>query len=190
MTQIRRARRSPAIAIAVLALIAALAGTAIAGSGPEANTSASAKKTAKKALKKAKKAKKQAKGNAALLAELCGTGASAAGSATCTAPQGPKGDKGDTGNPGASGYQTVASASAFVGLANGLTATVSVPCPAGKKVLGGGGDASGSSDTHTPIIRSEPKAGTGNTEWEIEASNEGAMQTVSVGVQAICATVD
>jgi len=99
MTRIKRAR--PALVVAVLVLIAAVAGTAIAGSGPDANTSASAKKTAKKALKKAKKAKKQAKQNAALLADLCGPGASAAGNATCTAPQGPKGDTGATGATGA-----------------------------------------------------------------------------------------
>ena len=48
--------------VAVLALVAAVAGTAVAESGPNANTSASAKKTAKKALKKAKKANKTAKG--------------------------------------------------------------------------------------------------------------------------------
>jgi hypothetical protein len=53
---------SPAILIAILALVAAVAGTAVAESGLNANTSASAKKTAKKALKKAKKANQTAKG--------------------------------------------------------------------------------------------------------------------------------
>jgi hypothetical protein len=53
---------SPAILIATLALVAAVAGTAVAESGLNANTSASAKKTAKKALKKAKKANQTAKG--------------------------------------------------------------------------------------------------------------------------------
>ncbi len=62
MSHTRRRKPSPAMLVAVLALIAAVAGTAVAESGPNANTSASAKKTAKKALKKAKKANKAAKG--------------------------------------------------------------------------------------------------------------------------------
>jgi hypothetical protein len=106
MSRIKRAK--PALVVAVLTLIAAVAGTALAGSGPDANT-AGAAKTAKKALKKAKKALKKANANATLLDELCGPGASAAGSETCTAPQGPKGDtgsqglKGDTGSQGPKG---------------------------------------------------------------------------------------
>lgn len=59
MSEIRRRRPSPAVVIAVLALVAAVAGTAVAESGPNANTSAG--KTAKKALKKAKKANEKAK---------------------------------------------------------------------------------------------------------------------------------
>lgn len=49
------------VTICVCAIVA-IGGTAIAGSGPEAWQSASAKKTAKKALKKAKKALKATKG--------------------------------------------------------------------------------------------------------------------------------
>ena len=60
MSQSRHKMPSPAILIAILALVAAVAGTAVAESGPNANTSASAKKTAKKALKKANKAKTKA----------------------------------------------------------------------------------------------------------------------------------
>ncbi len=99
MSRIKRAR--PALVVVVVALIAALAGTALAGSGPDANTAGAAQK-AKKALKKSKKALKKANANATLLDELCGAGASAAGSETCTAPQGPKGDTGDTGATGPS----------------------------------------------------------------------------------------
>jgi hypothetical protein len=53
-----RAMPPPAVVVATLALIAAVAGTAVAG--PSANTSAAAKKTAKKALKRSKKAKSTA----------------------------------------------------------------------------------------------------------------------------------
>ena len=100
MTRIKRAR--PALAIVVVALIAAVAGSALAGSGPEANTAGAAKK-AKKALKKSKKALNKANANATLLDELCGPGAAAAGSETCTAPQGPTGPTGPAGIQGPSG---------------------------------------------------------------------------------------
>lgn len=50
MSRIRRSRRSPAVAVAALALVAALAGTAIAGGG--ATTSAISKATVKKIANK------------------------------------------------------------------------------------------------------------------------------------------
>lgn len=56
MDRITRAMPSPALVVAALALIAALAGTALAGSGPSASTSGKADK----ALKRAKKANKKA----------------------------------------------------------------------------------------------------------------------------------
>ncbi len=75
MSRIKRTRPSPAIVIAVLALVAALAGTAFAGPGPGATDAAQhkltsaqkkqvnkiAKKKDKKALKKAKQANQNAK---------------------------------------------------------------------------------------------------------------------------------
>ena len=75
MSRIKRTRPSPAILIAVLALVAALAGTAFAGPGPGATDAAQhkltsaqkkqvnkiAKKKDKKALKKAKQANQNAK---------------------------------------------------------------------------------------------------------------------------------
>ena len=64
MSRTKRGRPSSAILVAVMALVAALAGTALAGSGPSATTAASLKKvekTANKAKKKAKKANKKAK---------------------------------------------------------------------------------------------------------------------------------
>src|ERR687898_1702688 len=57
MTRLRRARRSPALVISVLAMVAAMAGTAVAAN-PTANSSADVtKKQAKKIAKK--QAKKQ-----------------------------------------------------------------------------------------------------------------------------------
>ena len=110
MSRIKRAR--PALVVVVLALIAGVAGTALAE--PTATTSKPAKKIAQDAKKKAKKALNKAKANATLLDELCGPGASAAGSETCTAPQGPKGDPGTNGTNGADGADGTAVAYARV----------------------------------------------------------------------------
>ncbi len=60
MSRMRHKRPSPTVLIAVLLLVAAAAGTALAESGPSADKS-SANKTAKKALKKAKQANRNAK---------------------------------------------------------------------------------------------------------------------------------
>ena len=67
------------IVIAVLALVAALAGAAVAD--PGATSSASAKKTAKKALKKAEKAKKKANAAQASADAAQGSADAAQGSA-------------------------------------------------------------------------------------------------------------
>ncbi len=55
MSRINLARPSPAVIVAVLALVAALGGTAVAGSGNDATTSVSKKKTKNIAKKQAKK---------------------------------------------------------------------------------------------------------------------------------------
>ena len=63
MSRIKRGRPSPAILVAVIALVAALGGTALAGPGPTANTAGKADtalKKAKKAIKKAKAAQSDA----------------------------------------------------------------------------------------------------------------------------------
>jgi hypothetical protein len=86
--------------------------------------------------------------SAELLASLQGAGG-AAGSTGSTGPAGPpgpqgakgdqgeKGDKGDEGDPGTSGYQVVSMTSPTG--AAGEIRFVSTTCPAGKKVVGGGG---------------------------------------------------
>ena len=63
MSRIKRGRPSPAILVAVIALVAALGGTALAGPGPTANTAGKADtalKKAKKAIKKATAAQSDA----------------------------------------------------------------------------------------------------------------------------------
>jgi len=84
MSLIKRTRG--ATLLAGLALIAALAGTALAGSGPEVTSSASAKKTAKKALKLAKKANEKAK-RAQGAADSAGSAASSNQAAIAALPR-------------------------------------------------------------------------------------------------------
>jgi Alanine-zipper, major outer membrane lipoprotein len=60
MAPTKRGRWLPVVAIGAVALVTTIVGTAIAGTGPSAFSSASVKTTAKKALKKANKANKTA----------------------------------------------------------------------------------------------------------------------------------
>ena len=178
MSRIKPAR--PALVVVVLTLIAAVAGTALAGSGPEANTSG-LKKQVKKTKKKANKANKRSKQNAALLKELCGDGASAsvAGSATCTAPQGP------TGATGAAGATNVTvrlgPGSALVAAGGSIGDTAS--CNPGEVATGGGYFALGNA-TRSRFFNNGPQ---GTTEWKASVFNDsGAPMSVGVRAQVIC----
>jgi len=91
MNRIKRAMRSPAVVVVALALIAVVAGTALAGSGPSATTAAK-----NNALKKANKALKKANRLQAALRNIQLTPGA-------PGPPGQKGDKGDQGDPGPSG---------------------------------------------------------------------------------------
>lgn len=116
---------------ASLILAMTLAVPAFGGSdNPVAGTSASTKKAnhhghhhhhdvAHKALTKAKQANRKAKANAALLAELCEPGASAAGSTTCAGVQGQKGETGSQGAAGTPGLQGAAGATGATGASAG-----------------------------------------------------------------------
>ena len=105
MSQIKHARR-PAIVIAALALIAALAGTALAGSEPIANPAGKVDK----ALKDAKKAKKKAK-KAIKLAKAADK------------EQGEKGDPGTNGTNGTNGDDAASMLTARItGLSGGTFA--------------------------------------------------------------------
>ena len=98
MSGIKHAR--PALVVVVLALIAAVAGTALAG--PTADNSAPTKQIAKKAKKKAKKALKLAKENKQVIANIEST-AGPQGSQGDPGTPGPPGDKGDQGDQGIQG---------------------------------------------------------------------------------------
>lgn len=93
---------------------------------------------------------------------------------------GAKGPKGDTGTPGVSGLERVYGAS--TNIAVGGIASVSVTCPAGKKLLSGGPDTNG--QPHLLIIYSVPGS---DTTWSVTARNVGSDGTVRAW--AICAYV-
>jgi hypothetical protein len=101
-----------------------------------------------------------------------------AGSPGPAGPQGPKGDQGDPGpqgQPGAlSGYQIV-SASGLSG-PSGLVGST-IPCPAGKKVVGGG--VRGTVD----IVESFPAD---DHTWQISVSTQPGIATGAWQAFAVC----
>ena len=169
MTRIKRAR--PTLVVVVVALIAAVAGTALAGSGPDANT-AGAAKTAKKALKKAKKANKKAK-----------NAQTAANSAQTTADNSLQ-------NPV---RRVVAISPNTSALAQSRDITAS--CPAGEKAIAGGGMWTGLDGTPTGFnilqgSRPVPStAGTGpTTGWQATGITDNAAVR-QLRAYAICVPV-
>jgi hypothetical protein len=94
--------------------------------------------------------------------------------------QGPQGIQGPQGRPGVSGYEIVAADSATV--ANQVTN--SVACPAGKRVIGGGGvtvPAGGA------VIASLPDP-TG-TSWSVTANRPAGAANWSLTIRAVCVSV-
>jgi hypothetical protein len=98
----RSKQASPALVIAILALIAALVGSAVADSGPKANTSASVAKTVKQAQKKAATALRKAKRVLRIARKTSKRQGPAGnpGSQGAIGDSGSRGEKGDTGPAG------------------------------------------------------------------------------------------
>jgi hypothetical protein len=93
-------------------------------------------------------------------------------------PAGPQGPKGNTGAPGISGLTYVQKASPLI--APGASDGAKAPCPAGKKVIAGGG----LTEKDTPIVESIP---IGN-QWSVIVRNDTANPVVLVAY-AVCAQV-
>ncbi|GLX19457.1 hypothetical protein Slala02_27720 [Streptomyces lavendulae subsp. lavendulae] len=87
------------------------------------------------------------------------------------------------GDEGFTGYEVVRAAGESV--PPGDFDTTTVPCPAGKRAIGGGFDAEG---TETFPIASRPTAS--NDAWFVAVKNTGTTNTVNWEAYAICATVD
>lgn len=128
----RLRRPSPAVVVASLALLVALTGTSYAAVTLAQNsvgtvqlragavTSTKVKDGSLRTVDLAPAARRALKG---------GVG-----------PAGPKGDKGEPGPAGMSGFETVTASSLFN---SSPERTLSLSCPTGKKIVGGGGGAWG-----------------------------------------------
>ena len=112
-------------------------------------------------------------------------------------PAGPKGDKGDKGDKGEKGEKGDKGDKGDVGLAqhqflqgtpvsvaaNGI-GFASVTCPAGKRVLGGGGHVAGATAGAGYLWQSIP---TSNTSWRVAYKNMTGSN-ISIWAYAVCAT--
>ncbi|MBU1171878.1 MAG: collagen-like protein, partial [Proteobacteria bacterium] len=99
-------------------------------------------------------------------------------------PEGLKGDKGDQGDPGISGYGIVSNSASYTLLSFGGNAgVISVSCPSGKKVLGGGGK----SDYNGNLLSESYPIPTGDG-WTIKYTNQSSQtKMITLTVYAICA---
>jgi len=94
-------------------------------------------------------------------------------------PAGPRGPKGDAGTPGVSGYQVVYGA--IVSVPAGQFGVAFADCPAGKKVVGGGGGSEGDA----PIVLMGPYM---NHDWAVAVRNDG-NGAEGVAATAYCVNV-
>ena len=97
--------------------------------------------------------------------------------------QGEKGDKGDKGEVGLAQHQFLQGTLVSVA-ANGI-GFASVSCPAGKRVLGGGGHVAGTVAGAGYLWQSIP---TSNTSWRVAYKNMTGAN-ISIWAYAVCATV-
>ena len=179
MREISKHLPSPAMIVACCALAVALGGVSYAATVLPRN-SVGAAQLQKKAVAGSKLRANAVTGakvrDGSLMAADFAAGALPAG------PQGPKGDrgdKGDAGAPGISGYELVYGQAVYVN--PGKFGVAYVDCPAGKKVLGGGGGSEG----NAPITLMGPYSG---HQFAVAARNDGAG-VVNVSAWAHCATV-
>ena len=99
-------------------------------------------------------------------------------------PQGRQGPQGPQGPTGLSGWQRVQGVTTTV--REGTTVRLTVTCPAGKSVLGGGYSNPDTKGTNNSVLASFPAS---QTEWEVQIFNPSDATSFSVVPYAICATV-
>ena len=169
----------PAMIIACVALVVALGGVSYAA-GVLPKNSVGTAQLQKKAVTASKLRK-----NAVSAAKVKDGTLLAADFKAGQLPAGPKGDpgaqgpKGDAGAPGTSGREYVIGAEVSVN--PGQAGGAQVTCPAGKKVMGGGGGSEG----NTPITA---MGQINDSTWAVSVRNNEAFP-VKVSAHAICAQV-
>jgi len=99
---------------------------------------------------------------------------------------GQDGADGQDGAPGISGYEQVVHVQTYTDVSDGQFMTVSVTCPDGKKVLGGG--ASGFITAFTHLVSSNPSPAD-ESQWGAIFQATRAASTVSISAYAICGVV-
>jgi hypothetical protein len=179
MKTILRPLGSPAMIVACAALIVALGGVSYAA-GVLPKGSVGTAQLQKKAVTASK-----LRANSVSGLKVKDGSLAAADFKAGQLPQGPQGDpgaqgpKGDAGAPGVSGRQYVIGAEVSVN--PGQLGGAQVTCPAGKKVMGGGGGSEG----NTPITA---MGQINDSTWAVLARNDEAVP-VKVSAHAICAQV-
>jgi len=174
----------PAMAVAVIALIVACAGTAVAG-----NTLAKVKANSvgsKQIKDDAVKGNHVADGSLSP-ADFSGSVQGPQGPQGPQGVQGQPGQDGEDGDPGLTGLQRVQTQQA---IANNTNAAVDAPCPAGKSPIAGGYEVIGSPmdiKVDAPV-NSQGSSSAPLNAWRAQAVNtSGGSSTLRV--YAVCATV-
>jgi hypothetical protein len=173
-----RRRPSPAMVVACLALFVALAGTGVAAVSALPRNSVGTLQLKRNAVVARKIAPNAVRSGHVLDGTLLVSDFKPG-----QIPQGAKGDKGDPGAPGLSGLQIVSGQKNVV---NANFAALSVSCPAGKRVLGGGVKTNVVvAGTGPYVYNSQPF---GNNGWEAEMAALPA-KSWTMTVYAVCANV-
>ena len=179
MRQRLRKLPSPAMVLAATALLVALGGTSLAAVSQIPRASVGAPQLKRNAVTGAKIANSTITSidvrNRSLRRVDFGRG---------QLPAGPVGAQGPQGPPGLAAREQVSAESP---LSSAAPKNVTVTCPTGKKVIGGGVELSGAGRARVTVTENTPS---GDNGWEAEAFEAVATgQTWKVVVHAICANV-
>jgi hypothetical protein len=102
-------------------------------------------------------------------------------------PQGPQGIQGIQGIQGPSGFSGWQRVQGYSDTAReGTTTRLTVTCPAGKSVLGGGYVNPDTKGTNNSVLASFPAS---QTTWEVQIFNPSGSSSFAVVPFAVCATV-
>ncbi len=176
--------------VACLALLVALTGTSVAaasqlvprnsvGTAQIRDNAVARTKIRNNAINSTKVA------NRSLLAVDFAAGQLPAGPAGPGGPTGAAGPTGPTGPPGVSGYQILTASNSVV---SRLDNSVTIPCPAGKRVFGGGSFNNTTDAADGPFIfRSIPSAD--GTSWQVSTARAAPGSGTMTGY-AVCGTVN